>query len=103
MTGIQEDIDLNLTPKRNIKYLYNLLQNDFNKEMTLDELTDLLRSDKRLQTTFFNRKSYCSKKQDDSKFTKPKVKIHPCLMYETDEEAYIPQYSMKANDVDVKN
>jgi len=73
-----------LVAKRNIKYLYNLLKDNYSQDMTIDVFIEMLKSDKRLEKTFFNNKCSLDNKKEST--------IHPCLMNDTDEEAYIPKY-----------
>ena len=75
-----------LVSKRNVKYLYELLKTDYNENMSLDVFVQMLKSDKRLHKTFFNKKMAVEAKKTSESI------IHPALMYETDEENYIPQY-----------
>lgn len=72
-----------LVSKRNVKYLYELLKNGYEPDMSMELFVEMLKSDKRLHKTFFNSRTLEAQK--------PK-QIHPCLMFDTDEEEFIPKY-----------
>lgn len=97
---------LDLVPKRNIKHLFGLMQTDYNPNMSLEQFTDLLLSNKKLHSSFFNKATLGNKKpaiqQQPKEKEIPPAVIHPCLIYETDEELYIPQYVSSKN-LEVKN